>query len=783
MRAAREMDARNADRRPSLHVVFEGFVLEPDGAPAPGATVTSSAGGKAITDSNGQYRLEAEVPLAAQSVQITAVGRTDASHSASTRFALASASGVAWVDPLQLVPSSCQPRWIPTFGGGEPGVKEPGATGLVSAVVEFDGGSGPEIYVAGQFSVAGNVAAHNIARWDGSRWWAVGSGMNLIVRALTVFDDGSGPALYAGGDFTTAGGVAASRVARWDGSSWSALGAGTNGGVHALAVHDDGAGPALYAGGMFTSAGGVASTRVAKWDGSSWSPLGAGTNDAVYALSSYDDAAGTALYAAGRFTSAGGVSAKRIAKWDGASWSALGGGMSGLNDPVVNSLAVFDPGSGPALYAGGWFSLAGGVSANRIAGWNGSTWAGLGSGMNWTVRSLAVFDPGSGPALYAGGEFTTAGGVAASGIAKWSGTSWSALGAGAGGVQALATYDGGGGPALVAGGSFTSAGTSTASNVATWDGSDWSPLGRTNKLNGTVRAQAVHDDGSGSALYVGGEFTRAGSVVGNRVARWNGTSWSALGSGTDEEVVALAVYDDGGGPELYAGGYFSSAGGGPQATIAKWDGSSWTSLSGDPDYPVLAMAVHDDGSGPALYVARSNGWSSDFVVKWDSSGWSGFTSVSSGFVASILSLTVHDDGGGPALYMGGNFESVAGAIAASCIAKWDGSSWSALGSGMDGTVKALTSFDDGSGPALYAAGNFSTAGGIAANQIARWDGSSWTPLGGGVSGSSSYSLIGYDHGGLRTLHAGGVLAPDSGDRYLARWGCVPATIPGKVRRR
>jgi len=476
------------------------------------------------------------------------------------------------------------------------------------------------------------------------------------------------------------------------------------------------------------------------------------------------------------------------------------------------------------------------VSANRIAGWNGSTWAGLGSGMNWTVRSLAVFDPGSGPALYAGGEFTTAGGVAASGIAKWSGTSWSALGAGAGGVQALATYDGGGGPALVAGGSFTSAGTSTASNVATWDGSDWSPLGRTNKLNGTVRAQAVHDDGSGSALYVGGEFTRAGSVVGNRVARWNGTSWSALGSGiggpmawinalaefddgggpalyaagffssaggvaanniarwngtswsalgsgTDEEVVALAVYDDGGGPELYAGGYFSSAGGGPQATIAKWDGSSWTSLSGDPDYPVLAMAVHDDGSGPALYVARSNGWSSDFVVKWDSSGWSGFTSVSSGFVASILSLKVHDDGSGPALYMGGNFESVAGAIAASCIAKWDGSSWSALGSGMDGTVKALTSFDDGSGPALYAAGNFSTAGGIAANQIARWDGSSWTPLGGGVSGSSSYSLIGYDHGGLRTLHAGGVLAPDSGDRYLARWGCVPATIPGKVRRR
>ena len=57
--------------------------------------------------------------------------------------------------------------------------------------------------------------------------------------------DGSGN-LYAGGDFTTAGGVSANCVAKWDGSAWRALGSGLNSVVRALAV--DGSGN-LYAGG------------------------------------------------------------------------------------------------------------------------------------------------------------------------------------------------------------------------------------------------------------------------------------------------------------------------------------------------------------------------------------------------------------------------------------------------------------------------------------------------------------------------------------------------------
>ena len=78
------------------------------------------------------------------------------------------------------------------------------------------------------------------------------------------------------------------------------------------------------------------------------------------------------------------------------------------------------------LYAGGYFTTAGGAAANYVAKWNGSAWSALGSGMNNYVYALAV----SGSDLYAGGDFTTAGGSTANHIAKWNGSAWSALGQG-----------------------------------------------------------------------------------------------------------------------------------------------------------------------------------------------------------------------------------------------------------------------------------------------------------------------------------------------------------------
>jgi hypothetical protein len=136
-------------------------------------------------------------------------------------------------------------------------------------------------------------------------------GTNDSVSAIVT--DGAGN-LYAGGAFTETGGVTVNHVARWDGSSWSPLGSGMDGPVYALAV--DGSGN-LYAGGNFDQAGGVSVKHIAMWDGSSWSPLGWGVGDTVSALAM--DSSGN-LYAGGQFIVVEGGMANYVARWDGSSW-------------------------------------------------------------------------------------------------------------------------------------------------------------------------------------------------------------------------------------------------------------------------------------------------------------------------------------------------------------------------------------------------------------------------------------------------------------------------------
>jgi hypothetical protein len=358
------------------------------------------------------------------------------------------------------------------------------------------------------------------------QWSSVSGGTSSSVFAFATFDDGTGPALYVGGLFTMAGNVPANYIARWGGSQWSALGSGTNGpSVTSLTVFDDGNGPALYAGGIFTTAGGVPANGIAKWNGSQWSPVGDGvTAGSIIKLTVFDDGNGPALYAGGEFSTAGGVPASNIAKWDGTQWSPLGEGVGGdVYEPGVIALTVFDDGNGPALYAGGEFATAGGVPANNIAKWDGAQWSALGSGMSYDVEALTTFDDGSGPALYAGGAFATAGDAPANNIAKWSGAQWSPVGSGLGTpgyqVTSLTVFDDGMGRALYAGGYFRNAGELPVNNIAKWDGLQWSPLG--GGLNSIVWPLTPFDDGTGPALYTGGAFTTAGGVPANRIAKWS----------------------------------------------------------------------------------------------------------------------------------------------------------------------------------------------------------------------------------------------------------------------
>jgi hypothetical protein len=161
-------------------------------------------------------------------------------------------------------------------------------------------------------------------------------------------------------------------------------------------------------------------------------------------------------------------------------------------------------------------------------------------------------------------------------------------------------HDAGDGPALYAGGSFQSAGGVAASCIAKWNGASWSALG--SGVDDSLGFRSVDAlascDVAGPVLYVGGTFTTAGGLAAGNIAKWDGQGWT--GSGFNDAPRAMAVYDDGGGPALYAGGYFTSAGGVAVSHVARWNGSSWSPLGSGISSEVFSLCVHDDGGGPAI---------------------------------------------------------------------------------------------------------------------------------------------------------------------------------------
>ncbi len=271
------------------------------------------------------------------------------------------------------------------------------------------------LFVAGS---PNGVSPTIVGRWDGAQWTAVGSAQTGQAFSFAAIQQSSsiGAGLFVGGNFSNG------CARKWDGQQWTTPGIAPNGIVETVIIFDDGNGPALYAGGRFAQAGGQQVNFIAKWDGANWSSLAGGMgpfdifSTRVYALAVFDDGSGPAVYAGGTFTTAGGVPANNIAKWNGKSWSTLGGGTNN----AVEALAVFDDGTGPALFVGGAFTSADAVPAKRIAKWDGSAWSTLGTGFgNNVVFALMVFNDGTGPALYAGGTFTTVAGQTANRIAVW----------------------------------------------------------------------------------------------------------------------------------------------------------------------------------------------------------------------------------------------------------------------------------------------------------------------------------------------------------------------------
>ena len=337
-------------------------------------------------------------------------------------------------------------------------------------------------------------------RAGGVGWMPFDSGMDGSVNSVAVLHG----RLYAGGGFHTASGVVVDRVARWNGATWEALpGGGADGGIYEIIAFRDW----LIAAGNFDTIGGVVADGLAKWDGSQWSALPGNLFLSVDALAVH----GNQLVVAGTSLATGAMA--HIARWDGTNWSALGGGL----DDGPDGLGVH----GGMLYAAA--KLEWPASGDAIWRWDGTAWSVFEDQLDERVYAFGTHEG----RLVAAGRFQSIGGIAANSIAQWNGTTWVPLGAGLGNglqnqrVEALCDYNG----ALWATGFFESAGGAPARHVARWDDSAWSPMG-----TGTDWSSSALVAWGGS-IVVAGAFETIDDVEVNFIARWQ--SDPVFGNGFD----------------------------------------------------------------------------------------------------------------------------------------------------------------------------------------------------------------------------------------------------------
>ncbi len=560
-----------------------------------------------------------------------------------------------------------------------------GHIAAVSSMCEYGG----DLVVAGTFDRAGGQPVNHIARWDGVAFRPLGQGLvetgnDAEVRALTVFQN----ELYAAGTFDTAGGLPAQGIARWNGTSWSACGnglmqatPGAGGDGRSLLVH----GTELWVGGEFAFANNVPAANITRWNGTSFAPVGAGLGGLVMSLAEY----GGQVCAGGIFDFSGPTLTGPRALWNGASWQSIGPVRAGENPIALCS-------HGGSLYAaGGWLSPNGFyVPLQR---WNGVQWteaggvAGLFVGLTTAyVQTLTSI----GPDLWVGGNFTRVGNpplgaavIASAGVATFDGSNWHQRGVSLGidGIVAkMIPYRDG----WVAVGNFASAGAVGAKHCAFFDGDGWQRLG-------TFDYDAFDAADLNGDLIVSGGFTSVNGLPIQGLARLHGTTWTQMGSGMSPTIAVR-------GGVLY---------GGSNGQLQAWNGTTFTtvaSVAGN----ISDLHVHTDGN---LYLTTET-FNQHLVYRWN-----GTTATQIGNANNFMRCL---GSYGNDLILGGTFTAVNG-VQANLLARWNGTTWSSFGLSASGYSVESTAELDGQ---LYIG-----TSGAAMNYVQRWTGTQWQALGAGLN--------------------------------------------------
>jgi len=638
--------------------------------------------------------------------------------------------GLAWssnVPQPQLSGSAfCSTAWDPDGAGPLPQRLVVGGKGLLGGA-QLLGGSLPSLQC--------------VMTWDGSVWTPLGTLASDYQDSVSALLSWNG-ALIAGGNFSNPGGP--HYVARWDGATWQPLGTGFPSAVNALATWN---GNLVAAG--YILAGTVTTPFVRVWDGVTWTALPLPpTLRAPAAMVSFR----------GELIVAGSASALPLPqgvleRWNGTAWATSILAQGRLHDVAVRtSLAV---GGADTLLVAGSFTSIGGTTIANIAKTNGApsfAWSPVGGGLPNACYSVLVQNSGltdytvvtrtanaTTPVMrYAtsSGAWTPLGSAVLNAITPYSG-SYHGVSSVAGGPSCH-RYDGSqwvpvqgpgivgvvnaatrSGTDMVIGGTFTKISGVAMNGIARWDGSTFTSLG-TGMVGSSVDALVTLDNGD---IVAGGTFVAAGGVLVNNIARWNGTTWSPMGNGFDAPVYALCKMPNG---DVIAGGAFTMEVGAPVLCnhVARWNGSSWSPMDFGMNNDVLALVVRNDGTlfaGGRFTQTPVTMFSLYYVARWTGSQWAG--------VGAAMDNAVH----GLAARPNGDIVAVGEFTHASLqpvdrIARWNGSTWASMGaaSGNPGIVRAVHALPNGD---VLAGRGFHQPIGATDSGISRWNGSTWSSLG------------------------------------------------------
>lgn len=611
------------------------------------------------------------------------------------------------------------------------------------------------IFVFGDFDSIGNVPANKIAYWSKHGWQTPFEEKAWKSVCGIAFDKNG--YFLAGGVNDSSNSSFTSGLARWRDGQWFPMQMDSAGVIHDLKADKEGN---VVAAGYFKTINGTAANSIARWNGQSWAPFGEGLEAEVKKIE-IDESTGD-IYAICQNSQSS--SSSWVMIWNGTAWSSLR--CEGMRETEAVTAAPDG-----TVYVAGERNVAGAIPQTLYKCSNG-TFSVIPTDFTFqeNINSLVVDNSGI---LWAAGDFLNPDSPHDwCGLISYDGTSWSYFDSfdeqyefvrGSDNTIYLCGKNGGvycfddtswnliGGPASwwwftsmakdISGNLFLA----HDSTVIGWDGRKTWQLGE--DLPGEVVSLKMNSQGE---LFAGGN---EGSISNTAyVCRWDGTHWNVIGyfpGGWDLTEFEIAPNDT-----LYAVAL---------DYIHKWDGEQWvevvdltlTGSSGssiafdsggkmykvyngdiyvrtsdewvfpdfwgafDSDEPVAQKIFFDNDDVP--YFAGSYGGVNHCIFKRDNG-----SLVSIGTLAAPGTVTPkiisHAFDSSNNLFICGSFSRITHSEEYDCpsFAKWDGSGWSAPGSGIrnksgNAEVTDIGIDDDGD---IYLCGYFEKAGGIACNGFA-----------------------------------------------------------------